>query len=140
MVGHGLQDGDRVLIVEDVTTAGTSISETVPILRAAARVSLAGLIVSVDRMEKAPHSQQSALKAVGTTFGMPARALVPLDAILDQLAPDGDLPQGHWSLTPWPSRIFARCASAYSLSDSLILNVSHHPMWILISVRIAGQK
>ena len=52
LVGHEPQAGDRVLIIEDVTTAGTSIRETVPVLRAAADIELAGLIVSVDRMER----------------------------------------------------------------------------------------
>ncbi len=51
-VGRPVADGDRVLIVEDVTTAGTSIRETVPVLRAAADVRLAGFVVSVDRMER----------------------------------------------------------------------------------------
>ena len=47
LVGHRLKDGERVLILEDVTTAGTSIRETVPLLRAAAKVEIAGLLVSV---------------------------------------------------------------------------------------------
>ena len=58
LVGHALQNGERVLIVEDVTTAGTSVRETAPVLRAAADVELAGLIVSVDRMERAPGSER----------------------------------------------------------------------------------
>ena len=50
LVGHTPTDGDRVLIIEDVTTAGTSIRETVPLLRAGGAIKLAGLVVSVDRM------------------------------------------------------------------------------------------
>lgn len=52
LVGHPPQDRERVLIVEDVTTAGTSIRETVPLLKAMADVQLAGLVVSVNRMER----------------------------------------------------------------------------------------
>src|SRR6185503_18577267 len=52
LVGHALRDGQRVVIVEDVTTAGTSIRETVPVLRARAKVTLAGLVVAVDRQER----------------------------------------------------------------------------------------
>ena len=52
LVGHRLADGDRVVIIEDVTTAGTSVRETVPILRAAAKIRLVGLIVAVDRQER----------------------------------------------------------------------------------------
>ncbi|MEY4103888.1 MAG: Orotate phosphoribosyltransferase, partial [Planctomycetota bacterium] len=66
LVGRPLKDGDRVLIVEDVTTAGTSIRETVPLLRAAADIRLAGLVVSVDRQERASESStHSALAEVG---------------------------------------------------------------------------
>ena len=52
LVGHPPQNDERVLIVEDVTTAGTSIRETVPVLKAMADIRLAGLVVSVNRMER----------------------------------------------------------------------------------------
>ena len=51
LLGTPLRDGDRVLIIEDVTTAGTSIEETMPILKAQGDVDVVGLVVSVDRME-----------------------------------------------------------------------------------------
>ena len=86
LVGRSLKDGDRVLIVEDVTTAGTSIRETVPILRAAARISLAGLIVSVDRQERASEkSSRTALAEVGEEFAMPTAAIVTIDEIVSHL-------------------------------------------------------
>jgi orotate phosphoribosyltransferase len=84
LVGAPLRDGDRVLIVEDVTTAGTSIRETVPIMRAVADVELAGLIVSVDRQERGTGSQ-SALQQVSEEFEMPARAIVTLDEVVAHL-------------------------------------------------------
>ena len=92
LVGHRLQDGDRVLILEDVTTAGTSIRETVPLLRAAAKVEIAGLLVSVDRMERGPSGDGSALTELSVEFSMPTAALVDLDAIVGHLAPGGDSP------------------------------------------------
>lgn len=92
LVGHRLRDGDRVLIVEDVTTAGTSIRETVPILEAAAKVELAGLIVSVDRMERGKLPEKTALEEVGEEFGMSTEAIVDLDQIVERLRPDGDSP------------------------------------------------
>lgn len=92
LVGHSLRDGDRVLIVEDVTTAGTSIRETVPILRAAARVRLAGLIVSVDRMEKGREEHRSALEEVGAEFEMPTLGIVNIDQIVERLRPDAGSP------------------------------------------------
>ena len=86
LVGRRLQDDDRVLIVEDVTTAGTSIRETVPILRAAAAVRLAGLVVSVDRQERATESSTvSALAEVGAEFGMPTAAIVTIDEVVAHL-------------------------------------------------------
>lgn len=92
LVGHTLRDGDRVLIVEDVTTAGTSIRETVPILRAAADVEIVGLIVSVDRMERGTDSERSALESVGAEFGMRTEAIVTLDDIVEHLRADGGSP------------------------------------------------
>ncbi len=86
LVGRPLKDGDRVLIVEDVTTAGTSIRETVPLLRAAADIRLAGLVVSVDRQERASESStRSALAEVGHEFGMPTAAIVTIDEVVAHL-------------------------------------------------------
>jgi len=84
LIGHRLRDGDRVCIVEDVTTAGTSIRETVPLLRAAAEVKLAGLVVSVDRQEKGG-GPAGALEEIRAEFGMPAAAIVTLDDIVAHL-------------------------------------------------------
>lgn len=81
LVGCPLTDAARVLIVEDVTTAGTSIRETVPVLRSMADISLAGLIVSVDRQEKGPRGE-AALEEVGKEFGMRTAAIVTLDEIV----------------------------------------------------------
>ena len=80
LVGHPLADGDRVVIVEDVTTAGTSIRETVPILRAAAKVEIAGLVVSVDRMERGT-GELNALAEVRQSLGAPAFAIVTIDEV-----------------------------------------------------------
>lgn len=84
LVGHKLQDGDNVLIVEDVTTAGTSIYETVPILKGAAAVNLLGLIVSVDRMEKGK-GERSAFAQIREDFGMKTCAIVTLDEVVSYL-------------------------------------------------------
>lgn len=84
LVGRKPRDGDRVLIVEDVTTAGTSIRETVPKLRAAANVSLAGLIVAVDRMERGL-GERTALAELSDEYDMPTFAIVTLDEIVEHL-------------------------------------------------------
>ncbi|HTL12391.1 MAG TPA: orotate phosphoribosyltransferase, partial [Bdellovibrionota bacterium] len=83
-VGKKPKDGDRVLIVEDVVTAGTAVRECVPMLKAAGEVELAGLVVSVDRMEKGK-GQASALKELADEYGMPVVALVTLDEIMEHL-------------------------------------------------------
>ncbi|MHC5026879.1 MAG: hypothetical protein ACYTGR_09010 [Planctomycetota bacterium] len=73
-----------MLNVEDVTTAGTSIGEAVPMLRAAADVFLAGLVVSVDRQERA--SEQSARTAFaepGEAFAMSTAAIVTIDEVVE---------------------------------------------------------
>ncbi len=85
LVGHPLQDGDRVVIVEDVTTAGTSIRETVPLLRAAADIDLVGLVVSVDRRERGTRDDVSALEEVGEEFGMATTAIVTIDEVVSHL-------------------------------------------------------
>jgi orotate phosphoribosyltransferase len=84
LVGQQLRDGDRVLVVEDVTTAGTSLRETIPLLRAAAKVTIAGLVVSVDRMERGT-GDQSALVEVQEAFGFPAHPIVTLRDVVDHL-------------------------------------------------------
>jgi orotate phosphoribosyltransferase len=81
LVGHVPSAGDRVLIIEDVTTAGTSIRETVPLLQAAADVELAGLIVSVDRMERGT-GDKAALAQVGDEFDMRTVAIVTVEEII----------------------------------------------------------
>ncbi len=84
LVGHPLVDGDRVLIIEDVTTAGTSIRETVPILRAAAAIDLAGLVISVDRMERGT-GDVTALDELRESFGMPTFAIVTIEEVMNDL-------------------------------------------------------
>ena len=61
LLGSPIQDGDKVIIIEDVTTAGTSIQETLPIIKAQGDVEVGGLVVSVDRMERG-QGEKSALK------------------------------------------------------------------------------
>lgn len=84
LVGALPEDGSRVLIVEDVTTAGTSIRETVPVLRATADVVMAGLVVSIDRQERGT-VDRSALAQVSHDFDMPTRAIVTLDEVVEHL-------------------------------------------------------
>ena len=69
MVGTQLADGMKVLLVDDVMTAGTAVREVIPKLKAEANVEVIGLVLSVDRMEKTKDSDTSAVKAVEAEFG-----------------------------------------------------------------------
>ncbi len=82
LVGHELQDGDRVLIVEDITTAGTAVREAIPLLRSVADVSLVGLVVSVDRRERGL-DERSALAVLAEEFDMPTFAIVTVHEIME---------------------------------------------------------
>jgi orotate phosphoribosyltransferase len=84
LIGHRLADGERVVIVEDVTTAGTSVRETVPLLRAAAAVELAALVVAVDRQERG-RGEGSALAELAAEFGLVPIPIVTLDQIVAYL-------------------------------------------------------
>ena len=84
LIGHRLCNGDRIVIVEDVTTAGTSVRESIPLLRRAAEVDVVGLIVSVDRMERGT-TPKSALAQLRDEFSIRTGAIVTLDEIVDHL-------------------------------------------------------
>ncbi|MDQ0148407.1 orotate phosphoribosyltransferase [Eubacterium multiforme] len=84
LLGGNLKDGDRVIIVEDVTTAGTSIYETMPIIKSQGDVSVNGLIISVDRMEKG-QGEKSALKEIKEKFNFKTCAIVTMKEVIDYL-------------------------------------------------------
>ena len=84
MVGYKLKDGDRVLIVEDVITAGTAIRETLPILKAAADIEIAGMVISVDRMEKGK-GEKTAIQEVYEEFGIVTYPIVTVKEIIEIL-------------------------------------------------------
>ena len=84
LLGSPLKDGDRVVIIEDVTTAGTSIRETLPILRAQADVKVLGLVVSVDRCERGT-GEKSALDEIQESFGIRTSAIVTMKEVTRHL-------------------------------------------------------
>ena len=83
-LGYKLQDGDRVVMIEDVTTSGKSMEETVPKVRGAADVEIVGLMVSLDRNEKGKGSK-TALKEVSELYGFPTGAIVSMPEVLEYL-------------------------------------------------------
>lgn len=83
MVGTQLADGMKVLLVDDVMTAGTAVREVIPKLKAEANVEVIGLVLSVDRMEKTKDSDTSAVKAVEAEFGFPVFAIANVKEIFE---------------------------------------------------------
>lgn len=84
LLGSKLKDGDRVVIIEDVTTSGKSIEETYPIIKAQADVEIKGLMVSLNRMEKG-QSDKSALAEIKEKYGFPANAIVNMGEVVEYL-------------------------------------------------------
>ena len=84
MVGYKLQDGDHVLITEDVITAGTAVRECLPVLTAAADVRVDGLIVSVDRMERG-QGDKTAIQEIEAEFGIKTFPIVTVREIIEAI-------------------------------------------------------
>ncbi len=85
LLGSKLQDGDRVVIIEDVTTSGKSIEETFPILKAQADVDIRGLIVSLNRMEVGKGGEKSALDEIKDLYGFDTAAIVTMEEVVECL-------------------------------------------------------
>ncbi len=84
LVGYEPKDGDRIIIIEDVITAGTAIKECMPILKAAADVKIEALVISVDRMEKGKGSI-TAIEEINEEFNIPTFPIVNIKDIIDAL-------------------------------------------------------
>ena len=84
LLGSPIFDGDKVVIIEDVTTAGSSINETLPIIMAQGDVNPIGLVVSVDRMERG-QGEKSALSEIEEKFGLKTTAIVTMAEVVEHL-------------------------------------------------------
>lgn len=85
LLGSELEDGDRIIIIEDVTTSGKSINETFPILQNQANVEVKGLMVSLNRMEKGLGGKMSALAEIKEEYGFEAKAIVTMQDVMEHL-------------------------------------------------------
>lgn len=83
-LGTKLKDGDRVVMIEDVTTSGKSMEETVPKVRGAANVDIVGLMVSLNRYEKGK-GNKTALKEISELYGFPTAAIVSMPEVIEYL-------------------------------------------------------
>ena len=84
-LGSKLKDGDRVVMIEDVTTSGKSMEETVPKVRGAADVTIVGLMVSLNRMEKGLGGEKSALEEIREKYGFETNAIVTMEEVVEHL-------------------------------------------------------
>lgn len=84
LLGSKLKDGDRVVMIEDVTTSGKSIEETHPIIKAQADVTIKGLVVSLNRMEKGK-GEKSALEEITDLYGFDTTAIVTMAEVTEYL-------------------------------------------------------
>ena len=91
LLGSPIKDGERVVIIEDVTTSGKSIEETYPIVMAQGNVKIIGEMVSLNRMEKALDTDKSALDTITAKYGFPARAIVSMQEVVEYLNTPGGL-------------------------------------------------
>ena len=84
-LGSKLQDGDRVIMIEDVTTSGKSMEETVPKVKGAADVTIVGLMVSLNRMEVGKGGEKVALDEVKDLYGFETSAIVDMNDVVEAL-------------------------------------------------------
>ena len=84
LLGSDLNDGDKVVIIEDVTTSGKSIEETFPILKSQANVDVVGLMVSLNRQERGK-TQQNALAEIREVYGIETGAIVTMEEVVEYL-------------------------------------------------------
>lgn len=84
IVGKKLTNGEKVVIIEDVITAGTAIRQVLPVLKAAADVNITGMVISVDRMEKG-QGEYSAVQEVYNEFGIKIYPIVTVNDIIDAI-------------------------------------------------------
>lgn len=84
LLGSNLKDGDRVVIIEDVTTSGKSMEETVPIIRAQADIKIKGLMVSLNRMERGK-GEKCALEEIKDLYGFETNAIVTMQDVVEYL-------------------------------------------------------
>ena len=93
LLGSPIKDGDKVVIIEDVTTSGKSIEETFPIIKAQGDVEIVGLMVSLNRMEKGKGTK-SALVEIKEKYGFDANAIVTMEDVVE-----------HHYNTPYKGRV-----------------------------------
>lgn len=89
VVGYKPKDGDRIIIVEDVITAGTAVRETMPVLKACGNVTVPHMFISVDRCEVGANPGQTAIMQVQQDYGMQVHPIIRVTDVLEYLESSG---------------------------------------------------
>ena len=84
-VGKKLEDNEKVVIIEDVMTSGKALREVMPKLTASANVNVTGMVITVDRMEKALDSELSAVEQAYKDFGVKVYSIVNINDIIQAI-------------------------------------------------------
>lgn len=88
LLGSAIKEGDKIVIIEDVTTSGKSIEETFPIIKAQCpnpdKIEIKGLMVSLNRQERGK-GEKSALEEITDLYGFPANAIVTMSEVVEYL-------------------------------------------------------
>lgn len=84
-VGRTLQDGEKVVIIDDVMTSGKAMRESLPKLKSAADVNVTGMVITVDRMEKGLNTEDSAVQEVYKEFGIKVYSIININDIIDAI-------------------------------------------------------
>lgn len=88
LLGSPIKDGDRVVVVEDVTTSGKSMEETIPIVKAQGDVTIVGLMVSLNRCERGK-GDKGALDEIKDLYGFDTNAIVSMEEVIEYLTGKG---------------------------------------------------
>lgn len=89
LVGYKPQDGEKVIIIEDVITAGTAVRETMPILKNAAKVEVNDMFISVNRCEVGQNPDKTTIMEVMEDFGINVHAIITVKDIYEYLQKNG---------------------------------------------------
>ncbi len=84
-VGKQPEDGEKIVVIEDVMTSGKALREVLPKLQGAAKVNVAGMVITVDRMEKGLGSERSAVQEAYLEHGVKVYSIVNILDILQAI-------------------------------------------------------
>ena len=89
LVGYKPKDGDRIIIIEDVITAGTAVRETMPIVLGCADVTVPDMFISVNRCEVGQTKGKTAIMEVQEEYGIKVHSIIDVKDIHAYLKEDG---------------------------------------------------